>query len=198
VGTARRRRPRPRYRLLTDPPRGDWADDPALRSLGGALRRELGDELRAEAEESERVAALLLARQRHLRDVAYEAMSRGDLVSVLCGERAHQGHVVHVRGDLATLRTATRHVHVHLAGPIAVRIDERVRAGGTSDVGGASSFRAQLLELEGSAVEVQATIADAVAGHLTAVALDHVSLEDGASRVWALPTYSVAWVATGV
>jgi hypothetical protein len=169
-------------------------DDADLARLGQAF----DDELRAEAEEYEALAAKDLLRRRDLGAVARELLHRGDRVAVTSGGRTFTGVVVHAAGDLACLETAGGVVDVRLGGPVAIRVVEVVRTGGLPSGRGAGSFVARLHEHEAAGVTVElgcAALDSEPRGRLAAVASDHVVLdaESGRSYValaaigWARP-----------
>ncbi|MBW3618795.1 MAG: hypothetical protein KY461_00990 [Actinobacteria bacterium] len=144
--------------------------------VGRQLRQGVGGELRAEAEETERLAALAARRRRSLADVAADLLARGDTVAVDVPGRRFTGRVVHAAADVMRVRTVSGAVDVPLRGPVTLSVVERARAGGVDHPGGPSSFRSRLLELEleGAAVELgDAATGDTVVGRLTAVAVDH-------------------------
>lgn len=165
------------------------------------LRAGPGADLRADAEEGERLAAQAALRRRGLADVASEVAARGGTLTVLCRDRRFVGTVRHAARDLLTLETVGGTVHVNLAGPVTLRggpADESPVAtwpGPSPD--DAPSFKARLYELElaGSDVELGvATEPGELRGRLRAVALDHVLLDgpDGARSAVALR--AIAWL----
>jgi hypothetical protein len=166
--------------------------DPDLARLGQAFR----DELRAEAEAYEELAAKDLLRRRSLTDVALELVHRGDRVAVTVGETALAGVVVYAAGDLACLRTSAGDVDLRLtAGPL-IRVIERVRSGGQPNGRGPASFVARLHEHEAAGSEMVLGgpgVRGEVRGRLAAVAGDHVVVdEDGGGRAYVgLP--AIAW-----
>lgn len=154
-----------------------------LGPLGRELRQGLGAELRADAEESERLTALSARRRRTLADVVAELLARGDTVAVDVPGRRFTGTVVHAGADVVRLRTAGGAVDVSLRAPVSLQVLEHARTGGSDRVDGPSSFRSRLLELEmeGATVELGDVVSGGVvAGRLHAVAVDHVILVDPA------------------
>lgn len=149
--------------------------------VGRHLRQGVGAELRAEAEEAERLAALAARRRRSLADVGNDLHARGDTVAVEVPGCRFTGAIVHVATDHLQLRTVGGVVDVALRGPVTLTVVERARTGGADRHDGASSFRSRLLELElaGDAVELgDAVSGGTVGGRLSAVAVDHVVVVD--------------------
>ncbi len=167
-------------------------DDHELAQLGQAFR----DELRAEAEAYEALAAKALLRGRTLAEVAVELLHRGDRVAVRCGDEVFTGEVIDAVGDLVRIRLAVGAVDVDLAGVTSIRVVERVRSGGRGRGGGATSFTARLHEHEAARVSVElggATL-PSIQGRIEAVATDHVVLtEPGGQRVY-LRRGAIGWV----
>lgn len=156
-----------------------------LGPVGRELREGVGAELRADAEETERLVALAARRRRTLGDVAASLLARGDRVAVDVPGRRFTGTVVHAGEDLLRLRTVGGPVDVNLRGPVALTVVERATAGGAERSAGAPSFRSRLseLELEGATVEL-GDGGDGLVGRIDVVAVDHVVLVDpaGAER----------------
>lgn len=191
---------------------GDGPDP--LDALGRELRTRLGPELRAEAEEAERLALQAARRRRTLADVARELAARGHEVLVTVGDRRFVGVLVHAAGDLAVVRTAAGDVDVNLAAPAALReLGRASRAGARADgpraarphaggvgAGGtttAGSFRARLFEIELAAAPVTlgcTTGGEELHGRITAVAVDHLVWQDLDRTVSYLPVAAVSHV----
>lgn len=170
-----------------------WGRDPDLARAGQAFRHEL----RAEAEEVERLAAKDRLRQRTLGDVAAELVQRGDRVAVAVGGRTFRGTVVHAAADLACLRCPGAQVDVHLVGPTALQVTERVRSGGQPRRTGAASFKARLCEHEAALAPVVLccpALGLEVHGQVEAVAADHVLARDADDAEWFLALAAVAAV----
>jgi hypothetical protein len=182
----------------TTPPDGPrWSDDPDLARLGQEFR----DELRAEAEEYEQLAAKDHLRSRRLGDVALELVHRGDRVAVTIGEQTFTGVLVYAAGDLACLRTPVGAVDRNLAAPLAIRVAERVRSGGLSRGRGPASFTARLYEHEAALAPVELgcpLLPTDLRGQIEAVGADHVVLGDAEGQTWFLATSAIAYVRTGV
>lgn len=141
------------------------------------LARRLRDEVRAEAEEVERLAATAAARARSLADVVADL--RGDTVHIAIGERAFTGTVVTSGRDYLTLTTAAGTVDVRLGGSSELHVVARGPApAATPPV--APTFRARLLEHEVSGSEVDVGVVDRgdIRGRIVAVAVDHLVLRD--------------------
>jgi hypothetical protein len=168
----------------------------AFEALGRELRQRLGPDLRAEAEEDERLAAQAARRRRRLVDVGRDLMARGDRVAVVLPGRRLTGVVVHAAGDLLTVRTAGGEVDVHLAGPVQLRVEDRAAGGGSATSDGPTSFKARLLELElaGQPVELGAAPAGEQIGTIRAVAVDHLVWQDRDGGEWFLPLATISHV----
>ncbi|MGH8901600.1 MAG: hypothetical protein ACRDYA_07925 [Egibacteraceae bacterium] len=173
-----------------------WGDDPDLRRLAA----EMTAELRAEAEEYERLAALDALRSRELPEVALELLHRGDIVAVELGHRSFVGTALYTAGDLLCLRTQTEDIDVWMGAPIGLRIVERVRSGGLSRGVGSPSFKARLCEHEASGDEVavgcRLSEGGELIGRVHAVAVDHLVVEARSGQRWYLSLRAVDYIAT--
>lgn len=170
-----------------------WDDE-----LGRELRQRVGGELRAEAEETERLAALQARRRATLTDVARHARARGDRLALdLPGVRA-TGTVLHAAGDLLSLEVRGGRLDVRTDRVLALRVVEPGAPGaGREPIDGPASFRARLFELEMAATPVEVVVGDAAdprRGVLCAVAVDHVALRDPDRVEWCLPLHAVSCV----
>lgn len=170
-------------------------DDPELAALGRRFR----DELRAEAEAYEQLAARDLLRGRDLGDVALELLHRGDVVAVAVGRRTFAGTVTYAAGNLLCLRTPSADLDVSLSAPVGLQVLERVRSGGRPRGRGPASFKARLAEHE----QTQATLELGcpgleveLRGRVAAVADDHLVL-DAEGRRWYLGLVAVAYALRG-
>ena len=177
----------------------DGAETPeeSLDDLGRELRERVGNEMRQEAELIEQDAATVELRRRRLTDVAIELVSRGDIVTVIAGDRSLRGPLTYARGDIASLDTAVGRVDIHLPAGVALRIDERSTAGGTTPRKGSDTLRARLLELELGGTDIEAWVPShgiEVRGAIVAVGKDHVLIRDRDDSEWALLLYDIAWV----
>lgn len=170
---------------MTSEPRdgGEWlrrlAEDPDIADLGVRMRAEL----RAEAAEYEALAALDLARSRHLLDTLAAAAVRGDEVEIVLAGTRVRGAVEEAVGDLARLRTAQEVVDVYIGAIRLLRVTaagpapraERVRRTATS-------FRARLAEHEAAPGEVLLETdgpGGSLRGAIEVVAADHLVLGHG-------------------
>lgn len=185
---------------------GASGDEPQDASAGfGELGRELrhtesAAELRAEAEESERLAAQSARRRAQLVDVARDALFRGDRVALHYPDTVVTGEVIHAAGDLASIRTAATTVHCKLEAAVTLHVVERDAFGGRTPERGAESFRARLFELELASAQVDvggAMSGGGLRGRLAVVAVDHVVLDtpDGEVHVSLAAVHTVAEVA---
>ncbi|MBW3579133.1 MAG: hypothetical protein KY462_15645 [Actinobacteria bacterium] len=172
----------------------DWRDDPALRGLARELRERIGAEYRFDAEDGERLAAQASLRARSLHDVLVHLRSRGDTVAVGLGDHVLMGAVVFVGTDYLRLRTGAGSVDVRLDQPLALRVVERARSGGTGRSDGAATFRARLLQLELDRAAVQldtAVVGDVLRGRLKAVGRDHALLHALDDQEWVIPFVAI-------
>jgi hypothetical protein len=159
----------------------DWAPDGNLETIGSELRASLAAELRAEAEDRERDAAIAHRRGRTLHDVLADARARGDRLSVEVAGRSYVGQVTHVGADVATVEIADGTLDLSLDAPLTLRtVALSAGPGRGPDASRPATFRARLLELELAGTEVEALTATVTGGGATrirAVARDHVLLE---------------------
>ncbi|MBT8192407.1 MAG: hypothetical protein KJP22_03320, partial [Acidimicrobiia bacterium] len=157
---------------------GDALDDSeSLDDLARELREGVGREMRREAEIVEHDAATVEMRRRRLADVAVELLSRGDTVTAIAGDRSIRGPLTYARGDIASIETSEGIVDLHLAAGVALRVDERTRAGGTATRPGSDTLHARLLEHELSGVHLEVWVPThhiEVRGPIVAVGQDHV------------------------
>src|SRR5437660_12664936 len=115
-----------------------------LEEVAAAIRAEI----RLEAEEAEREAAVSAAMRRDVADVARELMAHGDTVAVDGGQRRFVGHIMAAGSDVVTIDAENRRVDVNLKTFQGMRVVMRARSGGRRGTsGGATSLRARLLEL---------------------------------------------------
>jgi hypothetical protein len=173
----------------------DLSADPELREA----EVEFLSEARLDQEQAERDAAALAMRTRELADVAFELMSRGDLVSVAVGDRSFTGKVIYAAGDLMTVQTAEPTVDFNLAAAVLISVTERAREGGVAPGEGPGSFRGRLMEWERAPEPVELGLADparqVLKGDVRAAAEDHVVFVDTSGREWFVPSTSVAYLA---
>jgi hypothetical protein len=167
-----------------------------LEEVAAAIR----SEVRLEAEEAEREAAVSAAMRRDLADVARELMAHGDTVAIDVGQRSFVGPILAVGTDVVTLETGSSRVDVNLKCLQRMRVVKRARSGGRRVTDrGTASFRARLLELQLSDEAIEAGIAgsdEPVAGPVALVGSDHIALGDEAEPEWFLPLTSLAFVRT--
>lgn len=169
----------------------------AFDDLGRELRERVGTELRAETEETERLAAQAGRRKRTLTDVARDLVARGDRVAVGVPGRLFTGVVTYAAGDLLVLQTAGGRVDVNLRAPAHLRVVERAPSGGAASGDGPSSFKARLFEIEMSGASVElgcTTVGQEQPGTIAAVAVDHLIWRDRDGQEWFLPLVAVTHV----
>lgn len=170
-----------------------------------AIQRDLEDvaaairaELRLEAEEAEREAAVSAGMRRTLADVAAELMAHGDTVSAVAAGQTFVGTITGAGADLVTIEVAGDAVALALAAVSCLRVLGRARSGGTRRAPGeAASLRARLLELQlaGELVEIGTTGTGATAtGRVALVGQDHVAVSRGAEPEWFVPLAAVAYL----
>lgn len=172
----------------------ELARDPGLRWADEHYRAEL----RAEAEEYERIAARDLLRGRNLQDAARELCHRGDVAAVVLDSRTLVGEIVHAGSDLVRVRTLNGDIDVNLRAVTAMRVVERSSHGGQPCLSGPTSFTARLFEHEaaGNRVELSTWLPTGeVIGRIRAVAIDHVVLIDDDGQLWYLPLAAIDCVA---
>jgi hypothetical protein len=150
---------------------------------------------RADEEEWTRAAAEQWHHGRTLVDVLREHLHRGDTVALTIGTTTVTGTLGAVGEDLVSMVTPDGRADTRVAGdaPILLRVVERAPSGGTRGWP-VSTFRARLLEIEASGMEVEIVtqIGDVVRGELH-MARDHLSVrtDDGVGSV---ALAAVAWV----
>lgn len=169
----------------------NWHDDTSER---------FEHEVRLEAEEAEYDAAKLAARQRRLGDVAFDAMSRGDLLAASTFGRAITGTVSHAREDLVEIETTAGSVDVNLAGPVRLSVVEYAHSLGRGRAEGAGGFVARLREYEltGEQIEIVAPLTGtATIGQVSAVAKDHVMVVTLDEQTLYIPLAQIAFVLRG-
>jgi hypothetical protein len=163
-----------------------------------AAEQELRSSARLDAEEDERQAAQLAMRTRSLSEVAFEAMSRGDLIAAGLGDRMFTGRVVYSSGDLMTLEASGSTVDFNLQGPMQLRIIAPARSGGGGRQDGPGSFRGRLLELETERGELEVgspVLPSGPRGTLQVAAQDHLVFRDAGGGEWFVPLTWVGYVA---
>jgi len=176
---------------------GTETPDEPLDDLARELRERVGNEMRQEAELLEQDAAAVELRRRRIADLAIELLSRGDVVTVIAGDRSIRGRLTYARGELATVAAAIGRVDVHLAVGVVLRVDERSTAGGETPRKGSDSLRARLLELElaDNSIEVWVPVHGLdVSGSIVAVGKDHVIVQDQDDAEWIVLLDDIAWI----
>jgi len=176
---------------------GTETPDESLDDLGRELRERVGNEMRQEAELLEQDAATVELRRRRIADVAIELVSRGDIVTVMAGDRSLRGRLTYARGEIASVEAAVGRVDVHLLAGVVLRVDERSTTGGVTPRQGSDSLRARLLELElgGTSIEVWVPVHGIdVSGSIVAVGKDHVIVRDQDGAEWIVLFGDIAWI----
>jgi hypothetical protein len=167
-----------------------------LEDVAAAIR----SEVRLEAEEAEREAAVSAAMRRDMADVVRELMAHGDTVAVDVGQRTFVGPILAVGTDVVALETGSSRVDVNLKCLQRLRVVKRARSGGRRGTDrGTASFRARLLELQLSHEAIEAGITgsdEPVASPVALVGSDHIALGDEAEPEWFVPFASLAFVRT--
>lgn len=183
--------------------RGGTDDGPgsgALGDLARELRAGLGHELRADAEEGERLAAQSALRRRNLADVARDAADRGETMTAVCQGRRFTGSVGHVARDLLSLEVGRARVHVNLDAAVVLQTGGASAGPALRTSDDTPSFKARLYELELAGSEVDVGLSGPpgeLRGRLRAVALDHVLLEAADGSRSAVGLGAIAWVRDG-
>lgn len=158
--------------------------------LARELRERLGPELRADAEESEALAALAARRARTLADIGRLAADRGDEVVLELRSLRVTGTVRYAAGDLLSLSAHAARLDVCTRRIAALRVVAApTRRGADEAVPGPGGFTARLHELEMAGTVVEVLVdghADPPRGTITVVARDHVVLVDDERREWHL------------
>ena len=166
-----------------------------LEEVAAAIRAEI----RLEAEEAEREAAVSAAMRRDVADVARELMAHGDTVAVDGGQRRFVGHIMAAGSDVVTIDAENRRVDVNLKTFQGMRVVMRARSGGRRGTsGGATSLRARLLELHLSGEAIEAGIAgsgEPILGPVALVGSDHIAVGGTTGPEWFVPLTSLAYVA---
>lgn len=151
---------------------GGYGEDPTGGDLADVARagaRQWYHEMAA----WESAAELLRLRQRHLGNVLWEAMQRGDEVTVTAGRHTLTGFLSAARGDLAILDMPDVMAALHVPALDAVHVEKGgVGVSGDRSYGSLRAFLG-MLEVEAASVRIVGRDLD-VTGRLTAVADDHV------------------------
>jgi hypothetical protein len=150
------------------------------------LRQAVGGEMRAEAEENERLTELGRRRQWDLAEVARRSMNRGDDVTVEASGRTHRGTITAVGADYLVMETESGVVEARL-GKVIITVWRR-RAGGTALKPAAETWRARLGELEQNGESaILLAAGKEVGGVITVVGADHVELADADGTAHVFP-----------
>lgn len=161
------------------------------------LQERVGAEFRLAAEEDEYWAMKQARRAGTLSEIAYDSMSRGDLLEIWAGKSVFRGFIRHTKSDLLVLESQAL-VDVNLGGPIVLRVIEPgARAGKGLVTGGANSFAGRLAELEQKQATVDFIIplsSAGVSGRVIVRASDHVIAEGADSQEWVVPLQGLAAV----
>ncbi len=166
--------------------------DAADLAAAAALRAEW----RADEDAWARAALEQWEHDRTLLDVLRTCMHRGDTVAFEFTGRTFVGALSAVGADLARLATTDGSVDAHLDGAavLVVRVVVAARAGGGRGDRSITTFRARLLHLEGTLVELGTRVHDdALIGEL-GVGRDQVRVLDGDGAARYVPIGSVNWV----
>ncbi len=169
-------------------PDGKYDFDPASGELADIARsgaREWERDMAAWEADAEQ----LRLRQRSLVDALWEAMQRGDHVTVTLGRHVFAGTLAAARGDLVLLDSQDVRMALNAAAIDLVHFDPG-KQGTTGDrTFGSLRAYAGMLEVEGTVVRVIGDRVD-VRGRVLVVAADHILLEpQKGARV------AVAWAA---
>jgi hypothetical protein len=155
-------------------------------------------ELRLEAEEAEREAAIAAGMRRSLAGAASELMAHGDTVAVDAAGHIFVGLIAAVGADLITLQSGHWRVDVALGSVVRLRVLRRARSGGLRALPGyPGSLRARLQELQVSGQRVEIGMAGAdeqVSGPVAVVGSDHVAIGEGLACEWFLPLERLAYL----
>ncbi len=164
--------------------------------LDPTARRRLESMARFEMEGAEMEAAELAVRSQTLADVAWEAVQRGDRITVRTGKLEITGLAVYARGDLVSVESRFGLVEIRLSAVDSMSVAAAPAESGRSVPREAESFIARLglLQLGQESVEVVMRSAGQRAeGVLRRVARDHLVL-DGPSGSLLVALDAVAWV----
>jgi hypothetical protein len=166
--------------------------DDADLAAAAALRAEW----RADEDAWTRAALEQWEHDRTFADVLRACMHRGDTVALEFPGRSFVGVFTAVGDDVARVATADGSVdaHLHPHATLSVRVVAAARAGGDRGDPTIATFRARLLQLDGTVVQLGAHAHEhALTGRLR-VGRDQVSVVDRDGAVRYVPTGSVSWV----
>ena len=169
----------------------DGIDDADL-AVAAALRAQWRDD----EHEWTRAALARWEHGRTLADVLRACMHRGDTVALESPGRSFLGVVTAVGEDLVRVATADGSIDARLdpGAPLVLRVVRAARTGGERGDRSTATFRARLLELEGTVVQVGLRADDDALTGALCVGRDQLSVvdPDGARRY--VPIGSVTWV----
>ncbi|MGH2719716.1 MAG: hypothetical protein ACRDJU_14230 [Actinomycetota bacterium] len=167
-----------------------------LQDVAASIRAEL----RREAEEAEREAAVVAGMRRSLAEVAGELMAHGDTVVIDAGGHRFSGRIAAVGADIVTVQSGRAQVDVALGAVSSLRVLERARAGGIGSLPGhPATLRARLKELQLTGQEVEVGVAAAeeqVTGPVALVGADHVAIGEEVGPEWFVPLSRLAFLRT--
>ncbi|HWD08585.1 MAG TPA: hypothetical protein VHA57_05760 [Actinomycetota bacterium] len=165
-----------------------------LQDVAASIRAEL----RREAEEAEREAAVAAGMRRSLADVAGELMAHGDTVAIDAAGHHFAGQLAAAGADVVTLASGSLRVDIALGAVSSLRVLERARTGGLAPLPGSpSTLRARLneLQLSGQEVEVGVTAAEEqLTGRVALVGSDHVAIGEEVGPEWFVPLNRLAFL----
>ncbi len=168
--------------------------EPDFDDLAAAIR----EEMRLEAEEAEREAAVASRMRRSFEEVALELMAHGDAVSVAVGTWSFVGEITHVGSGIVSLDVAGARVDLNVGLALRLRVIRRALAGGRSRSKDVATLRARLLELQMSGERIEVGVADcdeALVGRAVVVGSDHVALGERDPE-WFVPFRALAFIRT--
>jgi hypothetical protein len=171
--------------------RPDQSEHPDLSSVAGEMRAQW-------REEQDSATADAVAQLRHgrgLTDWLRERMHAGDRVAVVVAARTFVGLLTEVGDDLATLRSESGLVEIHVCAaiPISFRLEEHATQGGTRGATG-RTFRDALVARDGrDDVRVGTRQAPEGLDGTLLVGRDFVSIVTRALVETVVPIADVAW-----
>jgi hypothetical protein len=167
--------------------------NPDAQATATAMR----EEWRAETEAASADALDGWRHDRTLRDIAIEAVHRGDPVVVVLPNVRFFGMVETVGPDLLSLQTVSGRVDVHLcdAVQVVIQIGERVKDGGARESVSEGDFRSALLAREQSReVTLGSPLYEEPLDGRLVVGADHVCLIGRGGGETYFPFWSVSYV----
>jgi hypothetical protein len=172
---------------------GDYGSDPSAGDLADVARsgaREWQRDMAAWESDAEQ----LRLRQRTLVGALWEAMQRGDQVTITLGKHTFAGVLVAARGDLAILTTGGVTLALNIKAIDVAHFE--VGRGGTVGDRTFGSLRAYagMLEVEGPVVRILGDHVD-VRGRVVVVAEDHLLIDSTEGAHWAVAWGAIAAIA---